>query len=66
MLHEIAPAMNADGLVFDMVSYARHDEITLVTDPATVAENATEAQIIDLIRCGVRYSAANNCFDIFV
>lgn len=67
MLHEIAPTLNAgNGKVADMVAYAGHDEITLCTNPATVAEKATEQQLIDLIRCGLRYSEDIDCFQMFV
>lgn len=39
----------------DMVSAAAHDEIYLDVSADDLAENATESQIIDLHRCGVRY-----------
>ncbi len=38
-----------------MVDAAEHDEIYLNTDPEELAEVATEEDLIDLIRCGVRY-----------
>ena len=40
----------------DMVSAAEHDEIWLEVSPEELAQVATEEQIIELIRCGVRYS----------
>lgn len=39
----------------DMVTAAEHDEIWLAVDPEDLAKVATEEQIIELIRCGVRY-----------
>jgi hypothetical protein len=40
----------------DIVSGATHDEIWLDIEPKQLAKVATENQIIELIRCGVRYS----------
>lgn len=48
------------------LSYASHDEVTLAFDPGTVAANAAEADIVELVRCGVRYSASHECFEMFV
>lgn len=39
----------------DMVSYAGHDEIGLAVSPEDIAGVVGEADIIDLIRCGVRF-----------
>lgn len=50
----------------DLVSAAEHDEIWLSADPVAVAAQATEAQLIDLIRCGVRYDREHECFAMFV
>ncbi len=52
MLHDLVSS-NKDR---DMVCAAEHDEIWLEVDPEEVAANATEEQICDLIRCGVRYT----------
>jgi hypothetical protein len=41
----------------DMVSAAEHDEVWLDVDPEKLCTVATEEQLIDLHRCGVR------CFD---
>jgi hypothetical protein len=46
---------------FDMVSAAAHDEIFLDTNPEKLAEVAAREQVIDLIRCGVRYSDDSLC-----
>lgn len=38
----------------DIVSYAEHDEIYLDVDVKELLEKATDEQLIDLHRCGVR------------
>lgn len=38
-----------------MVCGAEHDEIFIDTDPDALAAVATEADILTLVRCGVRY-----------
>lgn len=50
----------------DMVCAAEHDEIYLAVEPEQLAQVATEDQIIELIRCGVRYDAATNSLAMFV
>jgi hypothetical protein len=50
----------------DMVSAAEHDEIFLEVDASDLADAATEEQVVDLIRCGVRYSSEFNCLAMFV
>lgn len=45
----------------DIVSHARHDEIFLIVDPDVLALVATEADILTLVRCGVRYSEDSLC-----
>ena len=62
MLDKIAPLNNDRDIIID----ARHDEITLAFDSAKVAENATEQEIIDLIRCGIRFEEGDECFVMFV
>jgi hypothetical protein len=39
----------------DMVSYASHDEIFLEVEPEALAKVATEDQLRELHRCGVRH-----------
>lgn len=52
----VPPVSNHSGEGYpDMVCSAAHDEIWLTTDTDALAELASEEQIIDLIRCGVRY-----------
>lgn len=48
----------------DMVTSAEHDEIWLDIDTEELAKVATEEQIIELIRCGVRYD--NGMLAMFV
>lgn len=48
-----------DKLVPDtgaIISAAEHDEYWLDTDLAKLAEVITEDQVIELLRCGVRYT----------
>lgn len=50
----------------DIVSAAEHDEIWLSVDPDDLVKVATEAQIVELMRCGVRYDKNLNSFCFFV
>lgn len=45
----------------DMVSAADHDEIFLEVSPESLAAVATDEQLIDLIRCGVRIDNDGLC-----
>jgi hypothetical protein len=45
----------------DIVCGASNDEIYLDTDTEKFAEIATEADVIELIRCGVRYGDGGFC-----
>ena len=45
-----------------IVVCAEHDEIWLSHDPEIVAANATEEQLIDLLRCGVLWDASTDSF----
>lgn len=49
LLDSLVPSPNRD-----MVSGAEHDEIYLDVDPEDLMAVATEEQLIDLHRCGVR------------
>ena len=62
LLHELSPPAKPGR---DMVSAAEHDEFFLDADVDTVAANATEEQVVTLIRCGVRFDAQNYCFAMF-
>lgn len=50
----------------DMVAAAEHDEIWLETDVGKLAERATEDQIVELIRCGVRFDDGVDSLCMFV
>ncbi len=63
MLHDLSPAKKPGR---DMISSAEHDEIWLDIDVDQVAENATEEDIITLIRCGIRFDTDNWAFALFV
>lgn len=45
----------------DMVSSASHDEIYLDVTPVDLNGLATREDILDLVRCGVRYSEDSFC-----
>jgi hypothetical protein len=58
-----------DSLVpgeYDIVSAAEHDEIYLSVDVAKLSAVVTEGQVIDLVRCGVRYVAEQEALAMFV
>jgi hypothetical protein len=50
----------------DMVSAAEHDEIYLDIDVEAFRSIATEQNVIELSRCGVRYDDDLDCFCMFV
>ncbi len=50
----------------DIVSSAEHDEIYLDTDVDELIKVATNEQLRDLVRCGVRYDSEFNCLCMFV
>jgi len=68
MLHDLAPRPVVDGrdYVRDMVSCAEHDEIWLDTDVNLLAQNATEDDVVTLVRCGIRFDASMDCLAMFV
>lgn len=49
-----------------IVAYAVHDEIFLDVSPGRLAEAINKDQVIELIRCGVRYDAPLGCLAMFV
>lgn len=50
----------------EIVSAAEHDQIWLDVEPEELSKVATDEQIIELIRCGVRYDRSINCLALFV
>lgn len=50
----------------DIIAAAEHDEIYLDVEPEQLEKVASELQIIDLIRCGVRYDKQTGGFCMFV
>lgn len=50
----------------DMVSAASHDEICLCVDPDQLCKYASDEEIIDLHRCGVRYDQSTDSLCMFV
>lgn len=62
LLSELSPVLPGR----DIIGGATHDDIWFESSPEDVAKNATEPQIITLIRCGVCYSESHNVFTMFV
>jgi len=50
----------------DMVSDAYHEEIYLDVGVEKLLEAATEAELIDLHRCGVHFFSEYDCLGMFV
>ena len=51
---------------FDIVAGAEHDEIFIDVTPEAVAEGASSEDILNLVRCGVRYDSDTDGFAMFV
>jgi hypothetical protein len=49
----------------DIVSSSAHDEYFLQINPREFAAAATEEDVRDLVRCGVRYHDEYDCFAMF-
>lgn len=50
----------------DIVCAAEHDEIFLDVEVEELAKVVTEDQMVDLIRCGVRYDSSSDSLAMFV
>lgn len=50
----------------DMVGSASHDETFLSPDVEALAKVITEDQVLELVRCGVRYESNYDCLTMFV
>jgi hypothetical protein len=50
----------------DIVASAAHDEIWLGVEPKTLAAVVTREQLIDLVRCGVRWDDSCESLAMFV
>ena len=61
MLDKLVPAKSRD-----IVCSAGHDEIWLDVDCESLAKVATEQDIQNLIRCGIRYSGEHEALCMFV
>lgn len=51
---------------FDLISDAKHDEIFLEVEPEALAQVATEEQLLELHRCGVRHDTSLDSLAMFV
>lgn len=60
LLNELCPGET------DIVSAAEHDEIGLGVDAEELAKVITENQVVELVRCGVRYSGDGDFLSMFV
>ena len=49
----------------DIVGAAEHDEIFLDVDPTALAAAASDEQLQELVRCGVRYDRSRDCLQMF-
>lgn len=49
----------------DIISASSHDEFYFSIEPYDLCEAATDEQLIDLHRCGVRYDSDNDCLCMF-
>jgi hypothetical protein len=50
----------------NIIAASGHDEIFLGVNTEFVAGNATGADVIKLLRCGVRWDIGSDCFVMFV
>ncbi len=72
LLDEIVPPQPTRGRPdrldqsHDMIAAAEHDEIWLATSCNELNKNATDEQILELVRCGVRYDDAYQSLCMFV
>ena len=48
-----------------IIGAAEHDQIWLDVDCEKLAEVITEAQVLELVRCGVRYDVDNESLSMF-
>lgn len=50
----------------DLIISSTNEEICFSVDPEFVYESLSEGEMIQLIRCGLRYSGEYECFCMFV
>lgn len=62
MLDRLVPSLNGA----DMVCAAEHDEVYLETNVKELEKVITDADILTLVRCGVRYDDTFDCLAMFV
>ena len=49
----------------DIVSAAEHDEFYLEVDPEELAADPTDSDVLELVRCGVRYDRHHSSLCMF-
>lgn len=59
LLDELVPGSE------NLVSAARHDEFFLSVDAQALAAVASESQVVELIRCGVRFDSNEDALCMF-
>lgn len=62
MLDSLCPPLKKGS---DIIACAEHDAIYLDVDLDTLADNITDEQIRDLVRCGVMYDSENDGLMMF-
>lgn len=64
MISEIQSRHYPEKRIFRMISGAEHDEIFFDVDIEDIAEYSSKKEIVDLIRCGIRFEDGH--FAMFV
>lgn len=59
LLDELVPGKH------DMISAAEHDEFFIDIEVSDLEKVINDAQVIELIRCGVMYDSGNDCLHMF-
>lgn len=59
LLDKLAPGNS------DIISASEHDEFYLDIDLKKLVSVITEEQILDLVRCGIRYDTSYDCLSMF-
>lgn len=49
----------------DIISASEHDEFYLDIDVKDLEKVITDGQVLDLVRCGIRYDTSYDCLSMF-
>lgn len=66
LLDSLDPGPNRHGYFVNVLAAAEHDEVYFCFDEDKVAEAITPEQVVELRRCGIRYSNDGMGFCMFV